>query len=84
MLALVLYCTLIIPCVVCPHALALRRRADAARRWNIGFTFDSAELACTAAAPADNCYPRHMARIDGCVAFLFWRVRARAARAFVR
>jgi len=43
------------------------------RRWNIGFTFDAAELACTAAAPADNCYPRHMARLDGCVAFLFWR-----------
>ena len=77
MLALVLYCTLIIPCVMRTCALrhhALRMR----RRWNIGFTFDAAELACTAAAPADNCYPRHMARLDGCVAFLFWRAPARA------
>ncbi len=77
MLVLVLYCTLIIPCVgptVCADTLAWLTRA---RRWNIGFTFDSAELACTAAAPADNCYPRHMARLDGCVAFLFWRVLAR-------
>ena len=55
------------------RASALKPR----RRWNIGFTFDAAELACTAAAPADNCYPRHMARLDGCVAFLFWRAPSR-------
>ena len=55
----------------------LHQRAEAVgRRWNIGFTFDAAELACTAAAPADNCYPRHMARLDGCVAFLFWHAPA--------
>jgi hypothetical protein len=41
-------------------------------RWNIGFTFDAAERACTAATPADNCYPRHMATVDSLVDALFW------------
>jgi hypothetical protein len=47
----------------------------ACHSWNIGFTFDAAERACTADTPADNCYPRHMATVDSLVDALFWCAR---------
>jgi hypothetical protein len=46
--------------------------AVAPRSWNVGFTFDAAERACTSPTPADNCYPRHMATVDALVGLLFW------------